>query len=100
LDGRIHLVDLPDTLVLLMLLTVKDACALHPMALEYSMSEQVENLVDVIGATSATAHDFFAKNYVTKGMETLLNQGLRRVGSPTKLFSNLNRPWEAAKRIP
>lgn len=63
-----------------MLLTVKDACALHPMALEYSMSEQVENLVDVIGATSATAHDFFAKNYVTKGMETLLNQGLRRLG--------------------
>jgi Protein of unknown function (DUF499) len=44
------------------------------------MSEQVENLSDVIAATSANARDFFAKNYVTKGMETLLNQGLRRLG--------------------
>src|SRR5450755_1161987 len=63
-----------------MLLTVKDACELHPMALEYSMSEQVENLSDVIVATSANAREFFGKNYVTKGMETLLNQGLRRLG--------------------
>jgi hypothetical protein len=63
-----------------MLLTVKDACELQPMALEYSMSEQVENLSDVISATSANAHEFFSKNYVTKGMETLLNQGLRRLG--------------------
>jgi hypothetical protein len=63
-----------------MLLTVKDACELQPMALEYSMSEQVENLSDVITATSANAYEFFSKNYVTKGMETLLNQGLRRLG--------------------
>src|SRR5579864_7491367 len=63
-----------------MLLTVKDACELHPMALEYSMSEQVENLSDVLGATPETAREFFDKNYVTKGMETLLNQGLRRLG--------------------
>src|SRR5260370_29812674 len=63
-----------------MLITVKDACELHPMALEYSMSEQVENLSDVLGATPETAREFFDKNYVTKGMETLLNQGLRRLG--------------------
>src|ERR1022692_2261128 len=63
-----------------MLLTVKDACELHPMALDYSMSEQVENLSDAIATTSATAREFFGKNYVTRGMETLLNQGLRRLG--------------------
>lgn len=50
------------------------------MALEYSMSEQVENLSDVIVATSSNAREFFEKNYVTTGMETLLNQGLRRLG--------------------
>ena len=50
------------------------------MALEYSMSEQVENLSDVISAASKAAHDFFEKNYVTKGMETLLSQGLQRLG--------------------
>jgi hypothetical protein len=53
-----------------MLLTVKDACELHPMALDYSMSEQVENLSDVIAATSATARDFFDKNYVGIGALT------------------------------
>ena len=63
-----------------MLLTVKDACELHPMALDYSMSEQIENLSDVIGAVSKTAHDFFEKNYITRGMETLLSQGLQRLG--------------------
>jgi predicted AAA+ superfamily ATPase len=50
------------------------------MALDDSMSEQVENLSDVIATTSKTAREFFDKNYVTKGMETPLNQGLRRLG--------------------
>jgi predicted AAA+ superfamily ATPase len=63
-----------------MLLTVKDACQLHPMALEYAMSDQVENLSDVINTAARDAHEFFDKNYVTKGMETLLNQGLKRLG--------------------
>jgi len=63
-----------------MLLTVKDACELHPMALDYSMSEQIENLSDVITAVSQTAHEFFDKNFITKGMETLLSQGLQRLG--------------------
>ncbi len=63
-----------------MLLTVKDACQLHPMALEYSMSEQIENLSDVITSASASAREFFEKNYVTRGMETLLSQGLLRLG--------------------
>src|ERR1700686_3317468 len=63
-----------------MLLTVKDACELHPMGLDYSMSEQIQNLSDVISAAAKDAHDFFKKNYVTKGMETLLSQGLQRLG--------------------
>ena len=42
-----------------MLLTVKDACELHPMTLEYSMSEQVENLSDVIAADTAAARAFY-----------------------------------------
>ncbi len=63
-----------------MLLTVKDACELHPMALDYSMSEQIENLSDVIPVASKSARGFFEKNYVTKGMETLLSQGLQRLG--------------------
>ena len=62
-----------------MLLTVKDACEPHAMALDYSMSEQVENLSDLSVTTPAKAREFFEKNYITKGMETLLSQGLRRL---------------------
>ena len=50
------------------------------MALDYSMSEQVENLSEAQTASPAKAREFFDKNYVTKGMETLLSQGLRRLG--------------------
>ena len=48
-----------------MLLTAKDACELHPMALDYAMSEQIENLSDVITRTAKEAHDFFDKNKIT-----------------------------------
>ena len=62
-----------------MLMTVKDACELHPMALDYALSEQIENLSDVIERTEKEANEFFDKNYVTKGMEILLSQGLKRL---------------------
>jgi hypothetical protein len=62
-----------------MLLTVKDACELHPMALNYAMGDQIENLAEVIEATAEDARAFFEKNYVTKGMHTLLSQGLARL---------------------
>lgn len=63
-----------------MLKTVKDACEIHPMALDYAMSEQIENLSDVLDKTEKDAKDFFEKNYVTKGMAILLGDGLRRLG--------------------
>ncbi len=62
-----------------MLQTVKDACELHPMALDYAMSEQIENLSDVIERTEKEAGEFFEKNHITKGMELLLDQGLKRL---------------------
>jgi hypothetical protein len=63
-----------------MLLTVKDApCELHPMALDYAMSEQIENLSDVIERTEKEAREFFGKNHITRGMDLLLSQGLKRL---------------------
>ncbi len=67
-----------------MLKTVKDACEIHPMALDYAMSEQIENLSDVIEKTEKDAKDFFDKNYVTKGMGILLEEGLHRLGGKSK----------------
>jgi hypothetical protein len=62
-----------------MLKTVKDACELHPMVLDYAMTEQIENLSSVIDRTEKEAEAFFDQNYITKGMEILLSDGLKRL---------------------
>jgi hypothetical protein len=62
-----------------MLQTVKDACELHPMALDYAMGDQIEHLSDLLDEAEKSAEDFFAKNYVTAGMRVLLRQGLERL---------------------
>ncbi len=49
------------------------------MALDYGMSEQIENLSDVIERTEKEAGEFFEKNHITRGMELLLTQGLKRL---------------------
>jgi hypothetical protein len=60
-----------------MLKPVRDACVPHKMALEYAMGDQIENLATVIATEDAPA--FFEKNYITAGMRTLFEQGLRRL---------------------
>lgn len=61
-----------------MLKTVRDACSPHKMALDFSMAEQIEDLVGVIrGAGDGQA--FFAKNHITAGMRQLFDIGLRRL---------------------
>ena len=81
-----------------MLLTVKDACELHPIALDYAMSEQIENLSDVIDKTAQDAAEFFGKNYVTAGMETLLRHGLKRLaGRDTQAVFELKQAMGGGK---
>lgn len=62
-----------------MLQTIKDACKFEPKAIEYALSDQIENLDDLIGHDRKDAQAFFAKTYVTGGMKTLLRQGLQRL---------------------
>lgn len=62
-----------------MLKTVKDASEIHPMALDYAMTEQIENLSSVIDKTEKEAEAFFDQNFITKGMGILLDDGLRRL---------------------
>ena len=82
-----------------MLRTVKDACKLHPMALDYVMGEQIENLSDVIERTAADAHEFFAKNFITKGMEDPLATKASRdwLGGRTRQSLNSSRRWAAGR---
>jgi hypothetical protein len=62
-----------------MLQTVKDACKFDPKAIDYALSDQIENLDDLIGHDPKSAEAFFSKTYVTGGMKTLLRQGLQRL---------------------
>jgi hypothetical protein len=62
-----------------MLKTVRDACQLHPMALDYTMTDAIENLADLISDEGDGAA-FFEKNYITRGMEELFREGLLRLG--------------------
>jgi len=82
-----------------MLLTVKDASELHRMALEYSISEQVENLSDVLGATPENSAHFSIRTTSRKGLKgssTMVGGGWREVRSGC--FRSSNRPWEAETR--
>jgi hypothetical protein len=62
-----------------MLKTVRDACQLHPMALDYTMTDAIENLADLI-SDEGDGTAFFEKNYITRGMEELFREGLLRLG--------------------
>jgi hypothetical protein len=62
-----------------MLQTIKDACKFDPKAIDYALSDQIENLDDLIGHEPKSAEAFFRKTYVTGGMKTLLRQGLQRL---------------------
>jgi hypothetical protein len=62
-----------------MLQTVKDACRFDPKAIDYALSDQIENLDDLIGHAPKEAEAFFRKTFVTGGMKTLLRQGLQRL---------------------
>jgi hypothetical protein len=53
--------------------------AIDSKSIEYALSDQIENLEDLIGHDSESAAAFFGKTYVTGGMKTLLRQGLQRL---------------------
>jgi hypothetical protein len=63
-----------------MLRTVRDACQLQDNILDFALGDQIEDLEALASASKTDAERFFAKNFVTKGMATLLRMGLARLG--------------------
>jgi hypothetical protein len=61
-----------------MLGTVRDACKIHPMVHDYRMTEAIENLSDLIN-DEGSGEEFFARNYVTQGMDSLFHEALLRL---------------------
>ncbi|MBY5501272.1 DUF499 domain-containing protein [Rhizobium leguminosarum] len=61
-----------------MIKTVKQACTFNPVIRDYRMAEGIENLADLI-ADNGDGRDFFARNFVTHGMEQLFKEGMLRL---------------------
>lgn len=59
--------------------TVTELCELNEGALDFALSDQVEHLTDLLVEAEKAAEDFFARNFVTQGMERLLREGLQRL---------------------
>ena len=57
--------------------TIKDACELKPNALSIKLSDQVEQLDELI-STEGDGKAFFEKTYITQGMQDLISEGLAR----------------------
>jgi len=60
--------------------TVRDACQLQPNALSIKLSDQIEQLDELITAEGDGAQ-FFEKTYITQGMQDLISEGMARLAS-------------------
>ena len=58
--------------------TVRDACQLQPKALEIKLSDQVEQLDELITA-EGDGSQFFARTAITQGMRDLITEGVARL---------------------
>ncbi|MEI7673639.1 MAG: hypothetical protein WCK00_16145, partial [Deltaproteobacteria bacterium] len=58
--------------------TVRDACQLQPNALSIKLSDQIEQLDELITAEGDGAA-FFEKTFITQGMQDLLSEGIARL---------------------
>jgi hypothetical protein len=70
--------------------TVRDACQLQPNALSIKLSDQIEQLDELITAEGNGAA-FFEKTHITQGMQDLISEGIARLaGSSSQCQSALN----------
>ena len=59
--------------------TVRDACRLQPNALSIKLSDQIEQLDELISDEGDGAV-FFEKTFITQGMRVLITEGIARLG--------------------
>ena len=58
--------------------TVRDACQLQENALSIRLSDQIEQLDELIN-TEGGGEEFFEKTYITEGMHHLVSEGIARL---------------------
>src|SRR5436309_5378337 len=63
--------------------TVRDACHLQPNALSIKLSDQVEQLDELITAEE-DGSQFFEKTHITQGMQDLISEGIARLAGVSR----------------
>lgn len=77
--------------------TVRDACQLQPNALTIKLSDQVEQLDELI-ATEGDGASFFEKTHITQGMQDLIAEGIARLaGASSQAVFHLKQAMGGGK---
>lgn len=77
--------------------TVRDACQLQPNALTIKLSDQIEQLDELITAEKDGAA-FFEKTFITQGMKDLISEGIDRLaGVSTQAVFHLKQAMGGGK---
>ncbi len=77
--------------------TVRDACKLQPNALTIKLSDQIEQLDELIYAEGNGAA-FFEKTHITQGMQDLISEGIARLaGASSQAVFHLKQAMGGGK---
>ena len=77
--------------------TVRDACQLQPNALSIKLSDQIEQLDELITA-EGEGSAFFEKTHITQGMQDLISEGIARLaGASSQAVFHLKQAMGGGK---
>lgn len=77
--------------------TVRDACQLQPNALAIKLSDQIEQLDELISA-EGDGSAFFDKTHITQGMKDLISEGIARLaGASSQAVFHLKQAMGGGK---
>jgi len=77
--------------------TVRDACQLQPNALSIKLSDQIEQLDELITVEGDGAA-FFEKTHITQGMQDLIGEGVARLaGASSQAIFHLKQAMGGGK---
>ncbi len=77
--------------------TVRDACELHENALKIKLSDQIEQLDELI-KQEGDGSEYFQKTFITQGMADLLSEGMARLaGASSQAIFHLKQAMGGGK---
>src|SRR5262245_54517728 len=77
--------------------TVRDACQLQPNALSVKLSDQIEQLDELIHA-EGDGESFFKRTHITQGMQDLITEGIARLaGASSQAVFHLKQAMGGGK---